>query len=106
MAGPIELPWQPKKSRQQEGMASEKRAAKRHGARLHPRSGAGKIKDDASNEETIFEFKDVMKSHSLSGAALDALFTRATQQGKEARYVVHFVEAGLEATITLRRMPR
>lgn len=99
----IELPWDPHKSRQVQGMDSEKRQAKARGAKLHPRSGAGKIKDDASDADTIFEFKDVMKTHTLRGDALNGLFKRAAQQGKEAKYIVLFVEDGIEAEITIRR---
>lgn len=105
MSKEILTPWDnSKNTRQVEGRKSEVRQAKKHGARLHPNSGAGHIKDDASNAETIFEFKDVAKTHQLSGSALDGLFRRAVRQGKNAKYVVIFKEAGIEAIIDLRRL--
>lgn len=103
MAEPIEMPWKPQKTRQVEGRDSEKHQAKKHGARLHPNSGAGHIKDDASNEDTIFEFKDANKSHTLKATDLEGLFVRAVRQGKQAKYVILFGHVGLEAEITLRR---
>lgn len=103
MAEPIDLPWKPQKTRQVEGRDSEKRQAKKHGVRLHPNSGAGHIKDDGSNDECIYEFKDANKTHTLKGEDLDGLFRRAVRQGKEAKYVILFGHVGLEAEITLRR---
>lgn len=104
MAKEIITPWDnSKNTRQVEGRKSEVRQAKKYGARLHPNSGAGNIKDDASNSDTIFEFKDVAKTHQLTGASLDGLFRRAVRQGKEAQYIVLFQDVGLEAVISLRR---
>lgn len=90
-----------------EGMAVEKKQAKAHGARLHPRSGAGNIKWDASNEETLFEMKNALKSHTLNGVYLRRLALDAAQQGKEARYLVSFEEAGveIECRINLKGRP-
>lgn len=103
VAKAIDMPWAPQKTRQVEGRASEVKQAKKYGARVHPNSGAGHIKDDASTEEIIYEFKDSMKTHTLKGEELEALFKRAAQQGKEARYVILFNSSNLEATITLGR---
>jgi hypothetical protein len=86
-----------------DGMASEAQIAKKRGARVHPRSGAGNIKWDASDEETIYEMKDAMKSHTLSGALLEKLFLDATRQGKEAVYTVYFTEFDLSCDITMHR---
>lgn len=79
--------------------------ARDRGARLHPNSGAGRIKDDASNDDTIFEFKNVSRTHTLKGKDLLGLFWRALRQGKEARYVVYFEDEDItvEATITKGR---
>lgn len=85
----IDLPWSPR-SRQVQGRVSEARAAKDIGARLHPNSGAGRIKFDYSNEETIFEHKDATKTHTLNGGFLMAFFRMAAKQNKEAVYVVEF----------------
>lgn len=70
---------------------------------MHPRSGAGRIKDDGSSDTEVMEIKDVSKSHTLTGAALDILLRRAVRQGKEAVYIVNFRDAKVEATITIRR---
>lgn len=100
---PIDLPWKPTRSRQMDGMATEKKIAKKKGARVHPRSGAGHIKDDASNESTVIEIKDAGKTHTLNAADLDGLFKRANAQGKDAEYVVYFGSKDLTATIHLQR---
>lgn len=90
-----------------EGMAEESRQAKKHGARLHPRSGAGSIKWDASNDEVLFEMKNALKSHTLQGEYLKRLALDAARQGKEARYLVTFENAGIEieCRVNLRGKP-
>ena len=93
--GGLNLPWSPR-TRQMEGMSSEARVAKKRDARLHPRSGAGSIKWDASNEEILFEMKDVDKSHTLNGQYLRKLKLDAIKQGKDASYIVTFNDAGIE----------
>lgn len=98
----ISVPWK-NRSRQETGMQTEKLIAKKRGARLHPRSGAGNIKDDASTDDAVLEIKDAMKSHTLQGAALDKLFRRATRQGKDAKYIVYFTETDLTATLTITK---
>ena len=89
------LPWKPR-TRQMKGMSSEKEQARKRGARLHPRSGAGSIKWDASSDDTLFEMKDVQKSHTLNGAYLRQLALDTAHQGKDARYIVQFEGAGIE----------
>ena len=98
------LPYDPRITPQVKGRKDEVIMAKERGARLHPMSGAGSIKDDASNEDTVFEMKSVRASHSLKGSTLLDLFLRATKQGKEAQYVVRFNDARIEATITFKRI--
>lgn len=95
MAGDLGLPWKPR-TRQMKGMSSEKEQARKRGARLHPRSGAGSIKWDASSDEVLYEMKNAKKSHTLTGAYLRQLALDAAHQGKEARYVVTMEDAGLE----------
>lgn len=97
------LPYQVQKTRQRIGQEAEKSMARARGARIHPMSGAGRIKDDASNEEKLYEFKNVSRTHTLKGRDLLALFKRSIQQSKEAEYVVYFEEEDLTATITFRR---
>lgn len=96
----LNLPWKPR-SRQMDGLASEAQIAKARGARVHPRSGAGKIKWDASDEETLYEMKDANKTHQLSGELLKRLHLAAIQQGKTAEYVIYFTDANLTATIRI-----
>lgn len=97
------LPYAVTKTPQVMGRVKEKQMAKDRGARLHPNSGAGRIKDDASNEDTQYEFKNVRTSHTLKGADLLALFKRSVRLGKQAEYVVHFEDQNLTATINLTR---
>lgn len=96
---PLGLPYSPH-TRQVQGRKSEKARAKDYGARLHPMSGAGRIKDDASNDEAVFEFKDANRTHTLKSAELRPLIRRAIQQGKDARYVVTFTD-GVVADVHL-----
>lgn len=97
------LPYTVRKTPQVMGRVKEKQMAKERGARLHPNSGAGRIKDDASSDTTQYEFKNVSKTHTLKGSDLLALFKRAIRQGKEAEYVIYFENEDLTATVTLQR---
>lgn len=83
------MPWEPK-TPQEYGKRVEKKRAKERGARVHPGSGSGRIKYDASTTETLYEFKEVAKSHTLKGDYLEEIFVTATRQGKDAIYVVSF----------------
>lgn len=98
------LPYKPK-TRQEQGRATERTVLRKMGARQHPMSGAGRIKEDGSTDESLIEVKDANKSFSLSAADLLQSFKRATQQGKTAVWVIRFTN-GVEATITLRRWKR
>jgi L-amino acid N-acyltransferase YncA len=49
------------------------------------------------------EVKDANLSHTLQGKALDALYRRATRQGKQAVYVVVFRASKITATIHIAR---
>lgn len=102
MSMPSEMPWQPR-SRQQTGMQTEKQIVKKKGGRVHPRSGAGKIKDDGSTDSELLEVKDARRTHTIKGSDLLALFNRATRQKKEAQYVVYFTEADLTITGTITK---
>lgn len=103
MIEPIPVPWKVGRSRQEEGLVTEAKIAKKRGARVHPRSGAGRIKDDASSEDFILEIKDANKTHTLKAADLDALFRRAVSQGKTPQYVIYFQSVDLTATIEFKR---
>ena len=100
------LPFDGVKSRQVQGRKAEVRMARDRGAPPHPMSGAGRIKDDASTDDTQYEFKNVLHSHSLRGKDLLALFKRAVRAGKEPIYVVYFEDSDLTATITLTKGKR
>lgn len=102
------LPYDGVKPRSVQGRIQEKKMAKERGARLHPMSGAGRIKDDASTDDTEYEFKLAGKSHVVKGAELYQLFVRAIRQGKEPVYAVYFddVDITLEATLTRGKVDR
>lgn len=100
--GDIDMPWSPR-SRSKEGEQTERQIAKKRGGRAHPRSGAGKIKDDASNDDTVFEVKDANLSHSIKASDLLALFNRATRQGKDAEYVIYFKSVDITLSGRLRK---
>lgn len=91
------------KTPQERGRDGEKRMARDRGARPHPMSGAGRIKDDASTDEKQYEFKNASRVHTLRGRDLLALFKRSIQQGKEAEYVIYFEDSDITATVTLTR---
>lgn len=95
------LPYKPR-TRQEQGRYSERSQAKKHGVRLHPNSGAGRIKEDASNDEKVVEFKDANKSFTLSAQDLLGTFQRAVRQGKDSVWVITFAN-GIEAEINLTR---
>jgi hypothetical protein len=78
------------------GKKSEKRVAKRMGAKLHPNSGAGVTKSDASLEER--EFRVEMKSTTTQTMALDMAWLikiahEALDHGQTPCVVVSFVDA-------------
>lgn len=97
------LTYKVAKTPQDRGREGEKKMARDRGARIHPMSGAGRIKDDASTDDIQYEFKNVAASHTLKGRDLNALFIRAIRQGKSAEYVIYFEDADLTATITFQR---
>lgn len=97
------MPWTPRTA-QQQGELEEINGARRRGLRRHPRSGAGRIKLDASNDDTLVEIKSANKQITLDGAVLLRDLVRARRQGKDLLWTIRFREAGVEAEITLRRV--
>lgn len=97
-----ELPWTPR-TRQKVGDQTERHIVEKRGGRVHPRSGAGSIKDDGSTDAEVLEIKDAMESHTLKGTTLLQLFNRAAKQGKDAHYIIYFTKANVTATISLRK---
>jgi hypothetical protein len=80
---------------------TEKQLLKKRGARVHPMSGAGRIKDDGSDDAYLFEIKDAVKSHTLNADDLWALFVRAVRQDREALYLVQFKRHDFVAEIRI-----
>ena len=95
------LPY-PVRTRQRDGAVTEKKVLRERGARQHPRSGAGSIKEDGSTEDALIEVKDANLVFGLKGADLMQSFRRGAQQGKDAVWVIRFAN-GIEAEILLRR---
>jgi hypothetical protein len=91
------------RSRQEQGRKSEKEIAKGLGARIHPNSGALRIKHDASDAETLYEIKDANKSYSLSADELNTLWVRAMRETKNPVFIIKFNHRGITATITLTK---
>lgn len=100
--GGIELPWKIR-TRQEQGGQSEKEMARKRGARVHPRSGAGNIKADASDDVTVIEFKDANKSYILKSAELETLLLQAARQNKDAEFVIRFRANNIVATMKIGR---
>lgn len=96
------LPYKPK-TRQEDGADTEKRILRGRGARQHPRSGAGRIKYDGSDDDDLIEVKDANKSHTLQASLLNDLFVTATRQGKDAVYIVTFLDPSLYVECRVRR---
>lgn len=95
------LPWSIP-TRQQQGRITERKEARRRGARLHPNSGAGRIKHDASTEDQLIEIKDSKVSYTLNKKYLEELWTVATRQGKEPLLVVAFGDLVAEIRLEKR----
>jgi hypothetical protein len=93
------VPWRPR-TRQEEGRRTERDELRKRGARSHPNSGAGRIKDDGSDDDTIYEVKDANRSITLSGGDLYATWRRGVQAGKEAVWIIRFAN-GITAEVRL-----
>lgn len=94
------------RTRQEEGRKTEKEIAKRRGARTHPASGALRIKNDASDSETLYEIKDANKTYTIKGSDLLDLWKNAAKQLKEPVFVVYFKECDITATMTITKGKR
>ena len=97
------LPWKPR-TRQQQGLDSEKKLLRDEGMRVHPASGAGHIKHDGSDARRLGEVKLTSKSFTLSASYLHGLMTRAIRQEREPVMFVEFDDPkfGCIAEITIR----
>lgn len=74
---------------------------KARGARVHPNSGAGNIKDDGSDEHIVYEVKDARKNYTLKVAELVTLYKRAVRQGKMGVFLIYFSDCDMTAEIRL-----
>ena len=87
--GSLTIPWDTG-SRQRDGRLTEKRTAKELGAKVHPASGALRIKHDASDDEILYEIKDANKTHTIKVDELLSVWKEAAMAEKEAVYLVKF----------------
>lgn len=102
------MPWAAK-TRQDDGRDTEKRLLKERGAKRHPMSGAGSIKDDGSThtvgaellEDEVFEIKDCVKSFRLSAKDLRKSFVNAVRQGKTSVWLIYFTDQNFTAEVRL-----
>lgn len=83
------MPWSAG-SRQRDGRLTEKRLAKSLGAKAHPASGALRIKNDASDDETLYEIKDANKVHTINAVEVMKLWREAVKADKEPVYLIKF----------------
>ena len=97
-----ELPWKPR-TRQEKGRQTEKQIAKNRGAKVHPASGALRIKHDASDADTLYEIKDANKTYTIKGSELLALYKRANMELKEPLFVVYFTDADITVTMNITK---
>ena len=92
-----------KRTRQEEGRKTEKVIAKKRGAKVHPASGALRIKNDASDKEKLYEVKDANKTYTLKGSELLSLWKNAIVQMKEPVFIVYFTDSDITATMTIKK---
>lgn len=44
------------------------------------------------------EIKDAGRTHTIKGTDIEAVFIRASRQGKQAEYIIHFADVGITLT--------
>ena len=88
---------------QEKGRRAERKVAQSLRTRVHPASGAGRIKADMSNSEEVIEMKHVARSHTVKLATLLSTLQQAQKDGKQARYVVHFTDGDITLDAHIRR---
>lgn len=96
------VPWE-KDSPQKAGRRAEARAAKKAGARLHPMSGAGRIKQDYSDDQSVTEHKRASKSFTLKLSDVRDAHKNAALQGKTSEWVIEFPGYTLRGTVERTR---
>lgn len=83
------MPWKPR-TRQQEGLRTEKEVVRSEGAVAHPGSGNGRLRFDGSTRGLVIESKDAAKTFTLNATYLEELFREATKYGKDGVIVIRF----------------
>lgn len=98
------VPWKGARTPQERGREAERRLVKERGGRVHPRSGAGRIKNDGSTPVTDLEVKHTSKSSfTLKGADLRKSWVDSVRAGKEEmKWVIEFANHGVVAEITVK----
>jgi hypothetical protein len=92
-----------KPSRSVEGRITERKILKARGAKVHPISGAGKIKDDGSDSEAVYEVKDAVKTYTIKASEMRGLRRRAVMQGKQGVLLIKFPGFVMECFIKPNR---
>lgn len=72
---------------------------------MHPNSGAGKIKDDGSDDHNLYEVKLCRKSFRLDVKDLKALVVRAVRQNKNGVMLIVFDDGDTDLTAEVRLVP-
>lgn len=62
-------------------------------------SGAGRIKQDASDDTIVVEIKDANKTFTLSAKDLFRSYVQAVQEGKEVGWVIQFRDPAIRVFI-------
>jgi len=62
-----------------------------------------RIKNDASDKETLYEIKDANKTYTIKGSDLRDLWKSAVKQLKEPVFVVYFKEYDITVTMTITK---
>ena len=102
VSDPLEgVHWRPR-TRQEDGRRTERQVAKERGARVHPMSGAGRIKGDASTDDEQFEVKDAGKSFRLKETDVLKHDTESIAQRKRGVWVIRF-EGGTEVEVRVTK---
>ena len=99
------LPWK-LRTAQEEGRRSERRVAKQVGARLHPNSGAGRIKNDFNDGETEYEAKlTARKTFTLNARSLKDSWIAALRQGRTGMvWLIEFPDIVVEVHVKPKRI--
>lgn len=92
-----------KPTRQVQGRITEQRILQGKGARAHANSGAGRNKDDGSDDQARYEIKDAMKSYAMKGKELLDLWRRSNREHKRAEFIVYFTEADVTVTCVVTK---